>query len=751
MRLVYQTAQRVIIWLGPSNSHIDSLFDWMNALDQQVLAIARPHTISTWENEWSWLVWNLRGQPPPDEIREALRVLLQREWFSRIWVLQEAALARSAMVICGWNEVNSRVFVVIPSLLNIHCGEGEQARLDILPGLLRAKSWWAESSSKDLVTLLKKFGRSKASDPRDIIYALLGLSADSHSSEFLRPNYQISVKETVQRSVAYFMLQTDYLLEGTPIRSLPNWGIDELLDKLHDLPIQVFKWATDHAQDALLYDLILSQKKILLAQPLHPYMNYRGIHGPPITIAMKQTNSALIDLLLTIPGMDFDSVDSGGRTPIRFAVEQGNIVLARSILNYRRQNIHGIDTIYYTALLTASKHEGLVFGELSHEDLRWAVPRKDFHNDTPLLSASRRGHVETVESILRRSDVDLLILDSYGDGPLNIAARRGDERIVDLLLQTYNSSRASRSRGSDGLTPLESAIVGNFPGIIKKLLAYNRDALYHTVTANRCEVLRVILDADPTLVNSEWFSIQKPLTCAAEAGNMKAVSLLLMKGGEITSTDYDEQAVTPLCVAAACGHLDTVKVLVERGADIELAAKEGQYKTTALWSAASNGHRNLKVVLYLLQAGAHVNQESDGLYKRRLKHREGSETILWAATCGGHTEAVRALAKGGVDLEHTGPWEFDEVIDSQLVRRVTLTTPIWVASSLGFADIVRLLVEEGADINHRDTYLRMTPLEIATKQNLSGTMEVLKEHDEYGLAKPRSWGDITGILNWFAN
>lgn len=639
MRVVYQTAQRVIIWLGPSDSHIDCLFDWMNELDQQVLAIARPHTLGTWENQWSWLVWELHGLPPPDEIKEALSALLQRKWFSRIWVLQEAALARSAIITCSWKEVNSRALVVMPSLLNVECGEGEQARLDILPGLLRKKSWWAESSSKDLITLLQKFGRSEASDSRDIIYALLGLSRDTHSSEFLRPNYEIGVKETVQRSVAYFMLQTDSLLEVTPIRSLPSWGIDEFLDKLHELPFQVFKWATDHAQDALLYDLILSQKTVLLAQSSHPYINYTGIHGPPITIAMKQTNSALFDLLLTIPGMDFDSVDSEGRTPMRFAVAQGYIVLARSILNYRRQNIHENDPDYDTALVSAAKHESLLLGGLSREDLQSVVPGKNFHRYTPLLSTWRRGHDgETVESILRRSDVNLLILDSHGDGALNIAARSGDEHIIDLLLQTYNSSKASSFRGSDGLTPFESAIVGNFLGIIKKLLVFNRDALYHAVTGNRCEVLRVILDADPTLVNSKLLSGQKPLTFAVETGKMKTGSLLVSKGGEITSRDYDEQAVTPLCVAAACGHLDTVKVLVERGADIELVAKEGQYKTTALWSAASIGYRNVQVVMYLLKAGAHIKQASGSLCKRRLKHRKGSETILWAATCGGHTE-----------------------------------------------------------------------------------------------------------------
>lgn len=336
MRLVYRTAQRVIIWLGASNCEIDCLFDWMAALDKQALSIARPHTMSTWENQWSWVVWHLRGQPPQEDIRAALGGLLRQEWFSRVWVVQEAALAKSATITCGHNEVNSRAFVVMPSLLNIDCDGGVQARLGILPGVLRESSTLAGSSGRDLLTLLQKFRKSKASDPRDIIYALLGLSEDAHSSEFLRPDYQVSVEEATRKSVAYFMMQNHDLSMETPIQSLPTWNIDEFLASLFDLPLNVFQWATDNAQDVLLYDIIIAQIVKHDDQRVQRYMNCTGIHGPPITIAMKRSNFALIDLLLTIPNVDVNSRDSGGKTPMSIAVEQGNLDVARLILEQRR-------------------------------------------------------------------------------------------------------------------------------------------------------------------------------------------------------------------------------------------------------------------------------------------------------------------------------------------------------------------------------------------------------------------------------
>lgn len=138
--------------------------------------------------------------------------------------IQEVVVAKSALITCGWKDVNSRTFAVMPTLLNIDCGGGVPARLDILPGLLRAQSCWLESS---LLTLLQNFGRSKATDPRDIVYALLGLSRDTTSSDSLRPDCQLSVEEVTQRTVAHLMLQAHDLPEQKPIQSLPKWDMNE--------------------------------------------------------------------------------------------------------------------------------------------------------------------------------------------------------------------------------------------------------------------------------------------------------------------------------------------------------------------------------------------------------------------------------------------------------------------------------------------------------------------------------------------
>lgn len=725
MRLIYQNAQTVIIWLGASNIHVDWLFDWMIALDKQVLAIARPHTLSTWENQWSWLVWHVHGQPPPDEIRKALISLLKQKWFSRIWVLQEAALAKSAMITCGRREVNSRTFVVMPSLLNVDCGEGVQSRLDILPGLFRANSWWAGGSSKDLLTLVQKFGKSNASDHRDVIYALLGLSGDAHSSQILRPNYEMSLQETIQQSMAYFMMETHDILNHVAIQALPQWSLSVFLDSLSDLPLHIFQWAADNAQDKLLYYILFSMRERHTALDIQPYVTYGGRHGPPISIAIKKENWALLELLLQFPDTDVETKDLDGNTPLSIAVGQGNMVVANSILERRQQNAHTRDSRGNTPLLVAATQGVSVFRAflLKHPELE--IYSRDFGGDTQLMTAIKQGDSTNVELILYRSEAEMHIADSNGDGPLNIAARRGDEDIVDLLLERIDPKHIA-FRGSDGLTPLESAFAGGFSGIIKKLLEYPRvHPVCKAARANQFDFLRIILDVKPLLVDADLFQSRTPLGVAAEAGSTQCVRLLLDRGARINAGYCDEQPAAPLWIAASRGHLDTVILLVERGAILELTTMEHSLKTTALWIAALNGH--LDVVTFLLKVGAKVRVEAEDELLPYLKERRGDTAFLGAAICVGHREAVWTLVEAGVDVNKSTWWEVDP--ETRKPERVgqNWARPLWVAASLGYADMVTLLIQHGADIEARDSYYGMTTFQRAAQQKRSEVMTVLAE------------------------
>ena len=75
----------------------------------------------------------------------------------------------------------------MPSLLEItldlHC----QSIIDIMPGSPRNSLWWAKK--RDLYIMLGKFYNSEATDPRDKIYALLGISLDTCDTGLLKADY----------------------------------------------------------------------------------------------------------------------------------------------------------------------------------------------------------------------------------------------------------------------------------------------------------------------------------------------------------------------------------------------------------------------------------------------------------------------------------------------------------------------------------------------------------------------------------
>lgn len=234
MRLVYKLAETVIIWLGPNSDGSDLLMTLAKTLDLHA------SKTKTWEQEWESIVV-ANGGPATDLFRRAyaaLEELLARPWFRRVWVLQEVASARSAVILCGAKEVSARTFAQMPALLGLeNIDTHVQAVLDIMPGPLRQKSWW--TSNRELKTLLWKFRSSQASDPRDRIYALLGISSDTHSEPaVIPPDYGADVYKVVQRTISHLLFND----QGPDAPPAPLWGVDDFFDALDDLPRRVLGW-----------------------------------------------------------------------------------------------------------------------------------------------------------------------------------------------------------------------------------------------------------------------------------------------------------------------------------------------------------------------------------------------------------------------------------------------------------------------------------------------------------------------------
>ncbi|KAI5467693.1 heterokaryon incompatibility protein-domain-containing protein [Mariannaea sp. PMI_226] len=225
MRDVYKTAEEVFIWLGLSNEDIKDLMESISWIDRRVaMSKARGNSGSWIDLCRNFLIERLGslGSLPHSRQGQALAELLTRPWFKRIWILQEVAMARKARILCGPHSCPARTFALMPFLMGLEVDEHAQSVLDIMPRF-RDNTWW--SSSRCLHDLLVKFSRSEATEKRDKIYALLGMSEDAHDSARFYPSYQKTEKE-VYRDTASFLIFGEVL--GHNHFNFPDFTLQEL-------------------------------------------------------------------------------------------------------------------------------------------------------------------------------------------------------------------------------------------------------------------------------------------------------------------------------------------------------------------------------------------------------------------------------------------------------------------------------------------------------------------------------------------
>lgn len=123
-----------------------------------------------------------------DKNQETATAFLSRPWFSRVWIQQEVAVAKTALIITGSNVLDWAY--LNPGILH---ALGVQAVNDdgITPSILMQRD---KKPFKDVVSLLNTARRCDSTDPRDNIYALLGLLQTPDDLK-LTPNYDTPVAD----------------------------------------------------------------------------------------------------------------------------------------------------------------------------------------------------------------------------------------------------------------------------------------------------------------------------------------------------------------------------------------------------------------------------------------------------------------------------------------------------------------------------------------------------------------------------
>ncbi|KAM3522160.1 hypothetical protein MY4038_008745 [Beauveria bassiana] len=191
----------------------------------------------------------------------AICAILQGSWFERVWVLQEVAAARQVLIMCGDCVIDGYAFCTGLQALNITFEDTSmQRRLASAVNLIKSAglrpkqlNGFSTPFSLNICTLAElvdMFHNREATDKRDKVYALLGMSKDAPTA--LLPDYTITWKDCFCQLICHL------IGEQASIRTWEDREIAMIKSKVHVLGkvsslSSTDPWDTSQSVEVVLY------------------------------------------------------------------------------------------------------------------------------------------------------------------------------------------------------------------------------------------------------------------------------------------------------------------------------------------------------------------------------------------------------------------------------------------------------------------------------------------------------------------
>lgn len=227
---IYKYASKVLVWLGSDTESSRTTFEYLNQNRARLLQESADHTPRL---------------EIPDPIWKALTLdVFARSYWSRLWIVQELILAPQIQVFCGSSTVDGDLLLAMRKLgpRQYHCPyplslqqpmENLHAKLAL--SYLKSLGWFRQRrqlnglKSFSIKELFTNFQKRHCSDPRDMVFGLLGLTDTDEG--IIKPDYRKSVSEVYTDFASSYIRtcrQIDIILPRRKrARSdLPSWVPD---------------------------------------------------------------------------------------------------------------------------------------------------------------------------------------------------------------------------------------------------------------------------------------------------------------------------------------------------------------------------------------------------------------------------------------------------------------------------------------------------------------------------------------------
>ena len=288
MGAIYKQASRVFVDLGPEEEHDDLAIKLMASLNRLSTFMLynseeKLKTLKTSDEQTSTLrsqalhLYSLQaagypgrencdlrpaGLPHPQGVAwKALQGIVLRPWFARVWIIQEVALASHVTCFLGdkafsWEFLSKPFFHLNIRRLELITMPISRKAIKNAPGtigtVMQIDLLRENGQDRRLLALLVNFRRALSTDPRDKIYAMLGLASDVEGAP--PQDYSRSVKDVYQDYALHLISR------GLGLETLCHAGLTqgEPKPELKDLPSWVPNWSKNSA-DYLRYQFGLFQ------------------------------------------------------------------------------------------------------------------------------------------------------------------------------------------------------------------------------------------------------------------------------------------------------------------------------------------------------------------------------------------------------------------------------------------------------------------------------------------------------------
>ncbi|KAJ5663216.1 hypothetical protein N7507_003947 [Penicillium longicatenatum] len=387
------------------------------------------------------------------------------------------------------------------------------------------------------------------------------------------------------------------------------------------------------------------------------------------------------------------------------AVKSSSQVLLRHSLQTKSKGLH-LAAIFGLEQAV----EGLLDGSTE-------IDSRDYYGQTPLSVAAQKGNDAVVRVLLQRgANVDSKDSLEYRT-PLFHAIAGGHHGIVELLLQ--NGAKADTTDATD-MTPLSYASNKGHKEIAQSLFGQGVETEskidYHLPTLVKVSpshetfplFLREYFKRIDMFESEDISGSRSPLAHAAHKGHEELVQVLLEvlleEGADIKAKDICN--MSPLALAAEQGHKRVVQILLENDAELNSKDKTRDIEgLTPLARALKDGIDEYDTIIQsLLEYGADWESVPSGTLSDPMP------ALHWAVYRN-KEDIIQLLLERGAEID-------SKYSDGE--------TPLTIAVGSEHLGVkwTRFLLDKGADVNLRNSS-GSTPIDIAASNGFDAVMQVL--------------------------